>query len=50
MGEYRFSIYFKPQIGFMIQKDYGQLVVSIPFIDMRLSFSKNAKGANFFNQ
>jgi len=48
MGEYRFSIYAKKQLGFMLAIDYSQLVISVPFIDIRLSFSKNAKGTNLF--
>ena len=43
MGEYRFSVYLKPQIGLKIAYD-GQIVLSIPFLDIRLAISKNAKG------
>lgn len=47
MGEYRFSIYLKWQIGFNLQYD-GQIVLSIPFVDLRLAISKNAYGFGFF--
>lgn len=43
MGEYIFSVYAKWQLGFNIQFN-GQIVLSIPFLDFRLSISKYAKG------
>jgi hypothetical protein len=49
MGEYRFSVYGKWQIGFSIKFD-GQIVLSIPFVDIRLSISKQAKGIEIFNK
>jgi hypothetical protein len=49
MGEYRFSVYTKWQIGFSIKFD-GQIVLSIPFMDIRLAISKNAKGIEIFNK
>jgi len=49
MGEYRFSVYAKWQIGFSIKFD-GQIVLSIPFVDIRLAISKHAKGIEIFNK
>ena len=49
MGEYRFSVYAKWQIGFSIKFD-GQIVLSIPFMYIRLAISKNAKGIEIFNK
>jgi hypothetical protein len=43
MGEYRFSVYAKWQIGLSISFD-GQIVLRVPFLDIRLSVSKDAKG------
>jgi hypothetical protein len=47
MGEYRFSIYTKKQIGLMLVYQYGQLNIKLPFIDIYLSFNKEARGTNF---
>jgi hypothetical protein len=47
MGEYRFSIYFKWQIGFNLLYD-GQIVLTIPFMDFRFAVSKYAKGFGMF--
>lgn len=49
MGEYRFSAYFKWQIGFNLQYN-GQVVLSLPFTDIHFAISKNAYGYNFFNK
>lgn len=49
MGEYRFSIYAKWQIGFNLQYD-GQIVLSIPFLDFRIAVSKQANGYNILNK
>jgi hypothetical protein len=46
MGEYRFSIYKKTQIGLMLSYEYGQLIIRIPFLDIHISFNKHAKGTN----
>jgi hypothetical protein len=47
MQEYRLSVYFKIQLGFSICFD-GQYVLSLPFVDIRLSLKKQAKGFYFF--
>lgn len=47
MGEYRFSIYLKWQIGFAIGYDY-QIFLQIPFFTFRLSTRKNAYGFGIF--
>ena len=49
MGEYRFSIYQKWQLGFSIKFD-GQIVLGLPFIDIRIAISKHAKGIEIFNK
>jgi len=43
MGEYRFSICAKWQLGFSISFD-GQIVLGLPFIDIRYAVSKEAIG------
>ena len=48
MGEYRLSIYWKWQIAIGISYD-GQIVISLPFVEIRISTSKNAWGRNFWN-
>jgi hypothetical protein len=47
MGEYRLSIYAKWQLGLSISYD-GQIVISLPFIDVRLATSSHAKGFLIF--
>jgi hypothetical protein len=47
MGEYRFSVYTKKQIGLMISFEYGQLIIKLPFLDIHISFNKGAYGTNF---
>jgi hypothetical protein len=47
MGEYRFSIYAKWQIGLSIYFD-GQIVLGLPFMDVRFSISKYAVGIKIF--
>lgn len=45
MGEYRFSVYTKWQLGLSIVFD-GQIVLNIPFLEIRIAVSKYAKGFN----
>lgn len=47
MGEYRFSVYAKWQLGLSISFD-GQIVLRLPFIDIRIATSKHAKGIYIF--
>lgn len=47
MNEFRLSIYFKAQLGISIGYDY-QLFINIPFIEIRFSFSKEARGYSMF--
>lgn len=47
MGEYRFSVYAKWQLGLSISFD-GQIVLRLPFMDVRLAISKHAKGVEIF--
>jgi len=49
-GEYRFSVYSKWSIGLNISYTYGQLIITIPFIDIHLSFSKHAEGILLFGK
>lgn len=48
MGEYRFSVYARWQLGLSIKFD-GQILLSLPFIDVRFAISKYAKGIKIFN-
>ena len=48
MGEYRLSIYWKYQIIIGIKYD-TQIVISIPFVDIRISTNKDSFGRNFWN-
>jgi hypothetical protein len=43
MGEYRFSISVKWQLGLSLSFD-GQIVLGLPFIDIRYAVSKEARG------
>lgn len=47
MGAYRFAVYAKKQIGFMVSYDYGFLVLDLPFVKIMLNVTKHAKGTNF---
>jgi hypothetical protein len=47
MGEYKFSVYLKWQLGLSIKFD-GQIVVGLPFMDVRFSISKHSKGVEIF--
>ena len=46
MGEYRLSIYRKWQIILGVCYD-GQIVIQLPFVEIRFAVSKNASGTNF---
>ena len=48
MGEYRLSIYLKWQITIGVAYDY-QIVIYLPFVDIRISTRKDAGGTNFWN-
>ena len=43
MGEYRFSVYAKWQLGLSISFD-GQIVLGLPFFNIHFSTSKYASG------
>ena len=47
MGEYRFSVYAKWQLGFSIAYD-RQIILALPFMDVHFSISKDAKGVEIF--
>lgn len=49
MGEYRFSVYAKWQLGISLQYN-GQLVLSLPFMDIHLAIRKNAYGYNLLDK
>lgn len=49
MGEYRFSVYTKWQLGVSISFD-GQIVLGLPFMDVRFAISKYAKGVEIFGR
>jgi hypothetical protein len=48
MGEYRLGIYWRWSLTIGISYD-GQILIQIPFVDVRISVSDNAKGRNFWN-
>jgi hypothetical protein len=48
MGEYRFSVYAKWQLGLSISFD-GQIVIGLPFVDIRFAVSKIANGYNILD-
>jgi hypothetical protein len=48
MGEYRFSVYAKWQITLGLRYD-GQIVIQLPFSEIRIAISKHARGTNLFN-
>jgi hypothetical protein len=49
MGEYKFSVYAKWQLGFLIQYN-GQIIIGLPFMDIHFSLSKYAKGIEIFGR
>jgi hypothetical protein len=49
MGEYRFSIYARTQLGLSILFD-GQIVLNLPFMEVRFSISKYSKGVEIFGK
>ena len=49
MGEYRFSVYFKWQFGLTIGYKYGQILLSVPFLDLHFAIRKEAYGERIFN-
>lgn len=50
MGQYRFSIYFRWQIGLMIHIDSYSLDIILPFITMSIGLVKYAKGIDIFGK
>ena len=50
MGEYRFSIYAKWSLGLNLSYEYGQILLTIPFVTMHFSLSKYAKGYELFGR
>lgn len=50
MGEYRFSIYTKWSFGFNISYEYGQILITVPFIRAHIALSKHASGYLIFNK
>lgn len=49
MGEYRFSVYSKWQIGLSISFN-GQIVIGLPFVDIHIAIRREARGYNFFDK
>jgi hypothetical protein len=49
MGENRFSVYAKWQLGLSIGFD-GQIFLILPFLEVRFSISKEAKGMEIFGK
>ena len=47
MGAYRFAVYAKKQIGFMVSYDYGFIILDLPFLKLMLNIKKGAKDTNF---
>lgn len=47
MAEYRFSMILKWQVGIYLCYDW-QLVLGLPFLELRLSLSKDAHGLDIF--
>ena len=37
MGVYRFAVYAKKQIGFMVSYDYGFIILDLPFLKLMLT-------------
>ncbi len=50
MGEFKFSVYAKWQIGFAICYDYGQILIKLPLLTAHISLSKYAKGIEIFGK
>lgn len=49
MGQYKFALDWKLQIGFLIYKEYGAFVVQIPFIQISFGLRVEAFGVWLFN-
>lgn len=48
MGQYRFSMYFKWQIGLMFTYEVDEIFLRLPFIDMHIGLTKHANGFCIF--
>lgn len=49
-AEYRFSVYFKRQIGLSISFEYGQILLRIPFLNFHFAVRKDADGILIFGR
>lgn len=47
MGAYRFAIYWKKQLGFMVKYDYNFIIIEMPFLTLMFNITKQAQGKNF---
>jgi hypothetical protein len=50
MGEYKFSMYAKWQIGLMVSYQYSQILIHLPFVVMHISTSRDSKGIEIFGK
>lgn len=48
MGQYKFSMYFKWQIGFAISIDEFTIEIILPFTSMYIGRLKDAEGVDLF--
>lgn len=49
MGEYRFSVYAKWQLGVSVAFD-GQIILGLPFMNIHFAISKHARGVEIFGR
>ena len=48
MGEYKLLIIFRKQIGFLLAYYNSKIVIELPFLEIEIRLSKEAKGYNLF--
>jgi hypothetical protein len=48
MGQYKFSMYFKWQIGLLFTYEIDELLIQLPFVEIRFGLTKHAHGFCIF--
>jgi hypothetical protein len=48
MGQYKFSVYFKWQIGLLLVINNEAVTIHLPFIEANMGLTKGAYGIHFF--
>lgn len=49
MGQYRFSMYAKWQLGLLISIETTAIIINIPFVEINIATTQYAEGIRIFN-